>query len=293
MKRFRPLLALLALAASGAALAQEDPSSPTSTSGFLRSGTTLRFCLDQQNPIWRFEQDLALAVARSLGRQAEFYVHRQPLPDLDTAPQPLDRLELLRLFAHHCDIYPGLVGSTTPAFDYPADEQMYATRPYLRASYLFVSRDPRVKTLADLPRTAPLSMERGGLPAYLMYATRRGQFTDRPVDTAARLVQDLVKGQARAGIVFAPQLYGRQKDLAKVGLSATPVTTLPNMTWYVIYGLRRDRPSLRTQLDSALARLIQRGEVQKLLVKHGLNRPGITVAGVSDRRPTSESMNDR
>ncbi|BDP44193.1 hypothetical protein DAETH_41620 (plasmid) [Deinococcus aetherius] len=292
MNRLKPLLALLALGLPGPALAQQDPSSPTSTTGFLRTDNTMLFCLDQQNPIWRFEQDLALAVARSLGRKAEFYVHRTPLPGLDTSPQPLDRLELLRLFAHRCDIYPGLVGSTTPAFDYPADEQMYATRPYLKVSYVFASRDPKVKTLNALPKTTPLSMERNGLPAYFMYATRKGQFTDRPVTTAARLVQDLVTGKTKAGLVFAPQLYGRQKDLAKVGLTATPVTTLPNMTWYVIYGLRRDRPSLRTQLDSAIVRLIRRGEIQRLLAKHGLDRPGIAVASVSDRRPASESYKD-
>lgn len=288
----RPLLALLLGALLPAALAQQDPNSPTSTTGLLRSSSALTFCLDQQNPIWKFEQDMALAVARSLGRRAEFYVHRRPLPDASTAPQPLDRLELLRLFAHRCDIYPGLVGSTTPAFDYPADEQMYATRPYLKVSYLFVSRDPRVTTLSQLPKTMPVSMERRGLPAYFMYATRRGQFADRPVDTAALLVSDLKSGKAKVGMVFASQLLPRVPDLKKAGLSATPVAGLPNMTWYVIYGLRRDRPSLRTQLDGAIARLIARGEVQKLLAKHGLNRPGIVAAGANDRRPPSESFDD-
>ncbi|WP_168734707.1 ABC transporter substrate-binding protein [Deinococcus sp. KSM4-11] len=290
MKRFITVILTLALASVGGA--QEDPNSPTSTIGPLRSGSAMTFCLDQQNPIWKFEQDLAVAVARSLGRKAEFYVHRTPLPDLDTAPQPLDRTELMRLFAHRCDIYPGLVGSTTPAFDYPADEQMYATRPYLKVSYLFVSHDPKVANLAQLPKTMPISMERNGLPAYFMYATRRDQFTDRPVETAARLVDDLKTGKARVGMTFASQLYPRVPDLKKVGLSAQPVVGLPNMTWYIIYGLRRDRPSLRTQVDGAITRLIQRGEVQKLLVKYGLNRPGVAVAGVSDARPQSESFKD-
>lgn len=295
IKRPHPLLlALLPALICGAALAQQDPSSPSSTTGFLRNSSTMLFCLDQQNPIWKFEQDMALAVARSLGRKAEFFIHRTPLPDLDTTPQPLDRLELLRLFAHKCDIYPGLVGSTTPAFDYPADEQMYATRPYLKVSYLFASRDPKVKSLSELPKTAPLSMERRGLPAYFMYTTRKGQFTDRPVNTAARLVQDLVTGKASTGMVFASQLYGRVPNPASKGLSVSPVRELPNMTWYIIYGLRRDRPSLRGQLDGAIARLIAKGEVQKLLVKHGLAQPGIEAAGTSDKRPQSESSpNDK
>ncbi len=285
---------LLPLLLSGSALAQQDPSSPTSTTGFLRSSGTLVFCLDQQNPIWKFEQAMAQSVARSLGRKAEFYVHRTPLPDLDTAPQPLDRLELLRLFAHRCDIYPGLVGSTTPAFDYPADEQMYATRPYLKLSYLFASRDRAVTSLSQLPASAPLSMERNGLPAYFMYATRKGQFTDRPVTTAARLVQDLVTGKARAALLFAPQLYARYPDPAAKGVTASPVTQLPNMTWYVIYGLRRDRPSLRGQLDGALRRLISTGEVARLLKQFRLDRPGIVPASVTDARPQSESApNDR
>ena len=290
MSRFTPLFLLCA--ALGLAAAQQDPNSPTSTVGPLRSSNTLTFCLDQQNPIWKFEQDMALAVARSLGRKAEFYIHRAPLPDMDTKAQPLDRTELMRLFAHHCDIYPGLVGSTTPAFDYPADEQMYATRPYLKVSYLFVSRAKGVQNLNTLPKTMPLSMERTGLPAYLMYATRKGQFTDRPVKTAARLVNDLTTQKTQAGLVFASQLYGRVPDLGKAGLSAQPVQGLPNMTWYVIYGLRRDRPSLRTQLDGAISRLISRGEVQKLLVKHGLARAGVEVAAISDQRPTSETFKD-
>ena len=291
----RPLLAILLLSGltlTAPAAAQQDPNSPTSTTGLLRSANTMTFCLDQQNPIWKFEQDMALAVARSLGRRAEFYIHRTPLPDLDTAPQPLDRLELLRLFAHRCDIYPGLIGSTTPAFDYPADEQMYATRPYLKVSYLFASRDPKITNLSQLPKTMPISMERRGLPAYFMYTTRRGQFTDRPVNTAARLVSDLRTGKAKVGMVFASQLYGRVPDLGKAGLKVAPVVGLPSMTWYVIFGLRRDRPSLRSQLDGAVARLIGRGEVQKLLVKHGLNRPGIVPASVSDKRPSSESFKE-
>ncbi|GHF32754.1 ABC-type amino acid transport substrate-binding protein [Deinococcus metalli] len=290
MKRFITVGATLALVGVGGA--QQDPNSPTSTVGPLRSGSAMTFCLDQQNPMWKFEQDMAVAVARSLGRKAEFYVHRTPLPDIDTAPQPLDRTELMRLFAHRCDIYPGLVGSTTPAFDYPADEQMYATRPYLKVSYLFVSHDKAVTNLAQLPKTMPVTMERNGLPAYFMYATRRGQFTDRPVGTAARLVDDLKTGKARVGMTFASQLYPRVPDLKKAGLSAQPVVGLPNMTWYVIYGLRRDRPSLRTQIDGALTRLIQRGEVQKLLTKYGLNRPGIAAADIGDKRPQSESFRD-
>ncbi len=276
----------------GSAAAQQDPNSPTSTTGLLRTSPNLTFCLDQQNPMWRFEQDLATRVAAALGRKAEFYVHRTPLPGVDTSPQPLDRTELMRLFAHRCDVYPGLVGSTTPAFDYPADEQMYATRPYLKVSYLFVSRDPKVRSLAQLPKSLPVSMERQGVPAYMMYATRRGQFTERPVNTAARLVADLRGGQARVGMVFASQLYPRVPDLAKAGLSAQPVAGLPNMSWYVIYGLRRDRPALRSQLDGALTRLISRGEVQKLLVKYGLARPGMAAAAVTDRRPQSESFKD-
>ncbi|WP_295820410.1 hypothetical protein [uncultured Deinococcus sp.] len=288
----RAITGLVLLLLTGVGAAQQDPNSPTSTTGLLRSSSAMTFCLDQQNPIWKFEQDMAVAVARSLGRKAEFYLHRTPLPNLDTPAQPLDRTELMRLFAHRCDIYPGLVGSTTPAFDYPADEQMYATRPYLKVSYLFASRDRAVTNLATLPKTLPISMERNGLPAYLMYTTRRGQFTDRPVNTAGRLVSDLSTGTSKVGMVFASQLYGRVPSLDKVGLSARPVVGLPNMTWYVIYGLRRDRPSLRAQVDGAITRLIQRGEVQKLLAKHGLNRPGITPASVADRRPQSESFKD-
>lgn len=284
------MLAVLAGLLGGGVRAQQDPNSPTSTTGLLRTSPNLTFCLDQQNPMWQFEQELAVRVAAALGRKAEFYVHRTPLPSVDTSPQPLDRTELMRLFAHRCDVYPGLVGSTTPAFDYPADEQMYATRPYLKVSYLFASRDPKVRTLAQLPKTMPVSMERQGVPAYMMYATRRGQFTDRPVNTAARLVADLRGGQARVGMVFASQLYTRVPDLARAGLSAQPVVGLPNMSWYVIYGLRRDRPALRSQLDGAIARLISRGEVQRLLVKYRLARPGLAAAGVQDRRPQSETF---
>lgn len=291
--RRRSALALILSTALMSAVAQQSAFDPTSTSGPLRTGRGLTFCLDQQNPAWAFEKDLATAVAKSLGRPVDFYMHRTPLPDLDSRAQPLDRTELLRLFAHRCDVYPGLVGSTTPAFDYPADEQMYATRPYLKVSYLFVSRVPGVTSLSQLPKTAPLSMDRGGLPAYMMYTLRKGLFTDRAVTSPARLVSDLLTGKATAGLVFAPQLYARQPDLGKVNLSAAPITELPNMTWYVIYGVRRDRPSLRGELDSAIRRLIQKGDVQKLLAKHNLNRPGVEAAAVDAGRPKSESYDDK
>lgn len=292
LTRFLLRSSLLGAALAGSlAPAQQSAQDITSPVGPLRTGRQLIFCLDQQNPSWKFEQDLASALGKALGVPVEFYVHRTPL-GIDDRAQPLDRTEMLRLFAHHCDVYPGLVGATTPAFDYPADEQMFASRPYLKVSYLFVSRDPAVTSLARLPKTAPISMEIGGLPAYFMYTTRKGQFTDRPVSSSARVVSDLVAGKAKLAMVFAPQLYNAVPNLAKAGLKAAPVTELPNMTWYVILGMRRDRPSLRSQLDSALSRLISRGEVARLLVKHGLNRPGIAVAPVGAQRPQSESYKD-
>lgn len=273
------------------ALAQ-PPGQLSNPKGFLRTSKDLTFCLDQQNPMWKFEQDMAQAIAKALGRKADFFVHREPLPSIDTAPQPLDRIEMLRLFAHRCDIYTGLIGSTTPAFDYPADEQMYATRPYLKVSYVFVSRDKTIKTLTGLPKNVPVSLESRGLPTQLMYTLRKGRFTDRPVGTAARLASDLGTGKAASGIIFAPQLYARYPDPARNGMNVAAVKELPNMTWYVIAGVRRDRPTLRQQVDGAITRLIERGEVARLLQKHKLNNPYIVPAGARDARPKSESFDD-
>ncbi|PYE53268.1 transporter substrate-binding domain-containing protein [Deinococcus yavapaiensis] len=286
----RPIL-LLALIACSLALAQA-PDDPNSTRGYLRTGKDLMFCLDKQNPMWRFEQDMATAIAQSLGRKADFFVHRQPLPSVDTAAQPLERTEMLRLFAHRCDVYPGLVGSTTPAFDYPADEQMFATRPYLKVSYVFVSRVKNIKSLTSLPKNVPLSMELRGLPAYFMYTLRNGRFTERPVKTAARLALDLKTGKAKAGLLFAPQLYSRSPNPGKEGMYVGPVKELPNMTWYVIAGVRRDRPTLRQQIDGAISRLIRRGEVAKLLTKHKLANPFIVPAAPNDTRPQSETFDE-
>ncbi|MCS7069594.1 MAG: transporter substrate-binding domain-containing protein [Meiothermus sp.] len=281
-------MAWLALLLSGAVWAQ--PQEYPFPNRFLKTDRALTFCLDKQNPLWPLEEQVARELARLLGRPAKFYIHREAQPNPSAPPIPVTRREFQVLLARYCDVYMGLLGSTTAAFDYPADEQMLATRPYYKSRYLFVSR--QFSKLGQVPKTEPIGIVGRSLPYNLILRQQPGRYSLYPVVSSETLAQRLLSGELRHGIIFAPALYGLEKNPEQKGLQVSALEGIPNTDWYVIAAVARDRVTLRDQLDQAIQRLLQSGRMAGLVRQQGLPTAFFTPTSPTEKRPESESNDD-
>ncbi len=264
------LAAVVLLAAATAAQAQSGP--PLAypfPEGNLRTSPEITFCLDKRNPTWKVQKAIAQEIAWQTGRPAKFHIHKEK-PDDPTRFHPAStRQEFLVLLAKYCDAYMGLPGSTTAAFDYPADEEMLASRPYYRASFVLVSRDPAVDTLADFGANDTVGFQGRGVPYMLAVKMRPDQFAIDRFQSSAALADALKTGAVDHGVVYAPAFFDRVPKPAEHGLHVQPVTSLPNMDWFVFAGIRSDRPTLRQKMDAAIVALLQRGRIGQILEEHG------------------------
>ncbi|WP_435101461.1 substrate-binding periplasmic protein [Arhodomonas sp. AD133] len=253
----------------------------------LQSGPEIRFCIDKRNPTWSTQKAIAEEIALSLGRPTEFYVTHKA-SEASGYQVASTRKEFLVHLATHCDAYMGLPGSTTAAFDYPADEEMLASRPYYRTSFVLVSRDPDVSSLTNLPSDALLALQGRGVPYLLLMTTRPDSVQVKRFQSTEAIVSALLAGEVDHGVVYAPQLYAQVEDPAAEGLHVHPVTSLPNMDWYVFVGLRSDRPTLRQKFDDAIVRLLENGRLARILADHSLPTEVFQPAAVDAELPDDD-----
>lgn len=257
---------------------------------FLKADRALTFCLDKQNPLWSLEERVAQELARALGRQPRFYIHREARTNPSAPPIPVTRREFQVLLARYCDVYMGLLGSTTAAFDYPADEQMLATRPYYKSRYVLVSR--QAGSLNQVPKNEPIGIVGRSLPYNLILRQYPGRFNLSPVINSEVLARKLLSGEFKHGVIFAPALYALERNPAQKGLKVSGLEGLPNTDWYVIAAVARDRVTLRDQLDRAIERLLRSGRMARLIQQENLPTALFTPTAPNEQRPQSESNND-
>jgi len=182
----------------------------------------------------------------------------------------------------------GLLGSTTAAFDYPADEEMLATRPYYKTRYVFVSRKSGVNSMRQAPKDLPIGVVGRSLPYNLILRQMGSRVTLYPVVSSEALARKLLSGELQAGIILASALYGLERNPQSKGLDVSPITEIANAEWYVIAAVARDRVSLRSQLDQAIQRLLQTGRMETLIKQAGLPLAYFTPVSPTEQRPESE-----
>ncbi|MEX0448195.1 transporter substrate-binding domain-containing protein [Spiribacter sp. 221] len=263
-----PLTILLAFAATTTS-ANDYPTQYPFPDSRLQTGPELRFCIDKRDPTWRAQQAIAEEIALSVGRPATFFVTREE-DERGGYQMASTRKEFLVRLATQCDAYMGLPGSTTAAFDYPADEEMLASQPFFRTGFQLVSRDPSVESLTDLSPDDQLGLQGRGVPYLLLMTTRPDSVQVKRYRSSDAIVSALRAGEVDHAVVYAPQLYGEMADPESEGFGVHPVTSLPNMEWYVFAGLRSDRPTLRQKFDRAIARMLESGRMGEILADNGL-----------------------
>ena len=285
------LIAVLLLAVSAPVSAKDYPDQYPFPNSRLQTDPNLRFCIDKRDPTWRAQQAIAEEIALSVGRPVNFVVTREE-EDRSGYQMVATRKEFLVRLATQCDAFMGLPGSTTAAFDYPADEEMLASQPFFRTGFQLVSRDSSVDSLTDLSSDDVLALQGRGVPYLLLMTTRPDSVTVKRYQSSDAIVSALKDGEVDYAVVYAPPLYAGIPNLDSQGLSAHPVTSLPNMEWYVFAGLRSDRPTLRQKFDQAISRMIETGRMAEIITDSGFSTAAFQPAAADAVLPDDDFGDD-
>ncbi|KAF0284192.1 hypothetical protein BA898_07510 [Spiribacter roseus] len=285
------LVAVFFLAVSAPVSAKDYPDQYPFPNSRLQTSPELRFCIDKRDPTWRAQQAIADEIALSVGRPANFVVTREE-EERSGYQMVATRKEFLVRLATQCDAFMGLPGSTTAAFDYPADEEMLASQPFFRTGFQFVSSESSVEGLTDLSADDVLALQGRGVPYMLLMTTRPDSVTVKRYQSSDAIASALKQGEVDHAIVYAPPLYAEIPDLESEGLSAHPVTSLPNMEWYVFAGLRSDRPTLRQKFDQAISRMIETGRMEEIITEAGFSADAFQPAAADAILPDDDFGDD-
>lgn len=285
------MVAVFFLAVSAPVSAKDYPDQYPFPNSRLQTSPELRFCIDKRDPTWRAQQAIADEIALSVGRPANFVVTREE-EERSGYQMVATRKEFLVRLATQCDAFMGLPGSTTAAFDYPADEEMLASQPFFRTGFQFVSSESSVEGLTDLSADDVLALQGRGVPYMLLMTTRPDSVTVKRYQSSDAIASALKQGEVDHAIVYAPPLYAEIPDLESEGLSAHPVTSLPNMEWYVFAGLRSDRPTLRQKFDQAISRMIETGRMEEIITEAGFSADAFQPAAADAILPDDDFGDD-
>lgn len=262
-----PAKALLIAAALVTAATAQEPA------GARR---VLRVCADPNNLPFSnerregFENRLAELVARELGARLEYVWWAQ-------------RRGFIRntLAAGECDVVFGVPSRF---------ERVLATAPYLRSSYVFVSRDtisppitslddPRLRSLRigvhligdDYTNTPPAhALARRGIVRNVAGYTIYGDY--REPNPPARIIEAVGRGEIDVAIVWGPFAgYFAPRERAKLRITpVTPASDGPAIPFQfdISLGVRRGNDSLRSELDAVLER--RKEEIRAVLAQYGV-----------------------
>ena len=236
----------------------------------------LRVCADPNNLPFSnerregFENRLAELVAKELGARLEYVWWAQ-------------RRGFIRntLAAGECDVVFGVPSRF---------ERVLATAPYVRSSYVFVSRhtisppitsldDPRLRTLRigvhligdDYTNTPPAhALARRGIVRNVAGYTIYGDY--REPNPPARIIEAVGRGDIDVAIVWGP-FAGYFAPRERTKLRITPVTPASDgpaipFQFDISVGVRRGNDSLRSELDAVLAR--RKKEIRGVLADYGV-----------------------
>lgn len=234
---------------------------------------TLRVCADPNNLPFSnqrqegFENKLANLIAGQMGARLEY-----------TWWSERGSLVKNTLNAGRCDVLMGIPSTL---------DEVTATEPYYRSTYVFVTRSDRelhITSLAD-PRLADLkigihvvgddlappasALARRGITSNVIGFSLFGSYGEE--NPPRKLIDAVERGGIDIAIVWGP-FAGYFAKCAKTTLDVTPVT--PAMffgipfSYAISLGVRKGNNALKRTLDSALVR--ESSAIQALLAQYGL-----------------------
>jgi polar amino acid transport system substrate-binding protein len=242
--------------------------------GTHEANATLNYCIDARDPDWQVAREIAAAVAAALLLQAKEYLVGDDPRTADMSGEDLD--DTYRLLIQHCDVAFGfkLVPDAYPAW-------ITITRPYYRASYLYIAADPTWKSLGDMPVTRAIGATIGTgadmrLSQYILAIPAGQRWEKYPMASDEAALRGVISGTTGAALVWAPAFWALCKtDPAFAKLREIRPTPLPVSTADIGAILLSKQSFLRSSIDQAIASLTKDGTIGGILRQADF--PGTTV----------------
>lgn len=264
--RLLSVFAALALAVPAATLVAQEaefddvPFAPGQWNiGRRLDESQLRYCIDRRDPDWEVAGAIADAIAAGLLLEPVRYVVESEIVREDITKVYGRMLE-------HCDMYMG----------FKLIPEGYAswitlTRAYYDTQYVFVTADPDLRSLADLPPGRPIGATVGTtahirLVSYLKALPAEKRWPAFPAGTDEQALESLLNGSVDVALVWAPSLWARQQaDPAYAKLRTIDPNPLPATTLGVGAVVLADQKFLRSAVDEAIAALSADGTLAGIL----------------------------
>ena len=218
----------------------------------------LRYCIDRRDPDWELAGAIADAIAAGLLLEPKRYVVER-----DFVLEDITKLYALML--EHCDVHMG----------FKLIPQGYAswialTRAYYDAQYVFVTADPALRALADLPPGRPIGATIGTtahirLISYLTALPADRRWPAYPMGNDDQTLDALRNGTVDVALVWAPSLWAKQhSDSSYAGLRVIDPNPLPATELGVGAVVLSDQTFLRNAIDEAIVALSADGTFARI-----------------------------
>ena len=262
-RRGRPLAAAAAVLAwclaQSAALAQTPFVPDEWKYGKRQDGAALNYCVDERDPDLPVAKEIGRAVAQALLLQPKEHAIGE-----NTVGEDIDNL--YRVFLETCDVFLGfkLISDAYPQW-------IAITRPYYRTSYVLVTADAGLESLADMPKSKAIGATIGTsadfrLIQYLQALPAEQRWSRFPMGSDELALAALMRGTVGVALVWGPSFWALQKsDPAFAGLRLISPKPLPESTVGVGAILLANETFLRSSVDDAIASLTADGTIQAIL----------------------------
>jgi polar amino acid transport system substrate-binding protein len=219
----------------------------------------LRYCVDRRDPDWEVAASIADAIASGLLLEPERYV-------VESEVVVEDITKIYQRMLEHCDVFMG----------FKLIPEGYATwlslsRAYYDSQYVFVTADPNLKALADLPPGSPIGATLGTsahirLVSFLTAMPADKRWPAFPYGTDQLSLESVLNGAVDVALVWAPSFWARHRgDPAYANLRVIDPNPLPPTVLGVGAVVLSNQTFLRNALDEAIAALRADGTIGKIL----------------------------
>jgi polar amino acid transport system substrate-binding protein len=245
---------------ASAALAQDTPFVPDEWKfGKRQDGAALNYCVDERDPDLPIAREIGRTIAQALLLQPKEHPIGQ-----NTVGEDLDNL--YRVFLESCDVFLGfkLISDAYPPW-------IAISRPYYRASYVLVTKDPGWKALGDMPKSTAIGATIGTsadirLIQYLQALPPEQRWSRFPMGSDELTLQALKRGTVGVALVWGPSFWALQKtDPTLAGLRLISPRPLPETTVGIGAIVLANETFLRKSVDDAIASLTADGTIAAIL----------------------------
>ena len=209
----------------------------------------LRYCVDKRDPAWEVAAAIADAIASGLLLEPQRHV-----VESDIVVEDITKVYARML--KHCDVHMGF-----KLIPEGYGSWISVTRAYYDTQYVFVTADPDLQRLADLPPGRAIGATVGTsahirLVSYLSALPAERRWPAYPYGTNDLALESLLDGVVDVALVWAPNLWAKQRqDPAYANLHVIDSTPLPPTTLGVGAIVLSDQKFLRNAIDEAIVAL--------------------------------------